>query len=206
MKVVRFDQLIPQILIRIPSGCSSSLILDAIRSCAGSFCSETEIWREELTAQNLVAGQKAYSITPGYTAGIKRVYSANVRSAAEVTAGSKGASLDLDKASFSPRTDIITFDTAPSAVSITNGLVFTVILIPEFKSNEIAAWIIDRWSDGIIAGAVSEICGRPGPTFNQVIWERAAGDYRNAKADAMREAMADFKEGTLQFQPGWRLI
>jgi hypothetical protein len=206
MQVVRYDQLIPKVLVKLPAGYPTILINDALRIAAGVFCADTEIWKERLAAQNLVANQKAYTIDPGYSAGIRRVYQTDIRSAAEVTAGSDGSLVNMDTAVFSPRTNIITFKEAISATSVTGGLVFTVILIPEFNSNEIAEWIVDRWSDAIIAGAVADICGRPGATWSPAVKEQANIDLRNAEADAMRETMAEFKSGSVQFQPGWRLI
>lgn len=195
MQVVRYDQLAPQVLEGIPVSRSIPSIVRTLQTVAGSFCSDTEIWRHDLSAMNAVAGQKTYSMSPGFSAAVKRVYSAKL----------SGFPLDLDKASFSPSTNVLTFDMAPSAVAVTGGLVFTVILTPSFKSNEIAEWIIDRWADGIIAGAIADICTRPGVTFNEKIAAYNSMKYENAKAEAMRELLAEYKDGTIAIGKGWDL-
>jgi hypothetical protein len=144
---------------------------------------------------NAVAGQLSYSMSPGFSASVKRVYTAKL----------SGSLLDLDKASFSPSTNLLTFETAPSAVNVAGGLVFTVVLVPAYKSSEIAEWIIDRWSDGIISGAIAEICSKPGNTFNEKIASYNSMRYENAKAEAMRELLAEYKDGTIAIGKGWDL-
>lgn len=205
MQVVRFDQLLNHVLINLPVSCGEGIIKDALRSAAATLCDECEIWRQELTAVNAVANQKSYTLDPQFSAGIKRVYSVYSRTSTEVTAGDKGTKLSLDDAEWIPSTSTIKWTTAPASVAVTNGLVFTVILVPDFKSNEIAGWVLDRWAPGIIAGAVSDICGRPGPQFNADASARYGAQFQNAKADACRELLAEYKDGSVIIEPGWRL-
>lgn len=154
---------LPQVLPHV-RGCPTSLAINAVRDAAIELCSKSRIWRSTLTAQNIVADQDEYTLSPpSNTTVITPVYvevdEIVIRPMAADTldhiaprwriGGALKAYHMLDattlKLSWTP-------DEA-----VTDGLVVMVSLKPTEDSTQGDDILYDDWKRGIAAGAIGAL-------------------------------------------------
>ena len=122
----------------------SNLVNDALRRVWREFLLESEVWREELTAFDAVEDQATYTLTP--SAGvIKRITWLKYNGSSEA--------MDPD-GYYLDGTNTLTFeeDYIPSE-DITDGIEVEVALEPDVDGTAGSAWILNRWAEGLVAGA-----------------------------------------------------
>lgn len=125
----------------------TNLVLDALRSAWRELLFESEVWREDLDPIDAVAEQATYTLTQ--SAGeIKRIIKVELNGTAVYE---QGYYLD--------GTNTLTFEEnfIPSE-DITDGIEVELALNPEIDQEDGPAWVLNRFSAGIVAGAQMELC------------------------------------------------
>jgi len=159
----------------MPKRPGTNLVMDALRSAWRKLLFESEVWREELTAFDAVEDQSTYTLTP--SAGeIKRIIKVEFNGS-EVS--EEGYYLD--------GTNTLTFeeDYVPTE-DLTDGIEVEVALNPEVDAVDGPAWILNRFSDGIVAGAQMKLYGQSGrPWYDPSQFALTRSDFFTAIGDAV---------------------
>ena len=171
----------PVLMVNDLPGCEPGLILNALKEAGRDFCIQTEAWRVELAAMNVVASQVEYRPTVKQDAAIHRVYSIEIDDVAVnlalVTLNADGRTITLDT-SIEPQE------------SITNGLIVSVVLRPYMSCAGYDEWFLDRYAETIKAGALSKLMLQPKKPWSD---PQRGMDYRmsygNGLALARRETI-----------------
>ncbi len=151
-KIGRYEQLLPFLVSHIPSY-NETLAIFELKRAGSVLCAEAEIWHEHLTAQALTVDVANYTLTPNWEASIQRILDVEINTAAGVTAGTDGSSQQEDLYTFEPPDTLVLGDSIKPRETIASGLVVEVVLVPYLNTSEIADWVINMWSDGILAHA-----------------------------------------------------
>ena len=156
-----FNDILNMILPEVP-GCPSVLATQHIQQAARQFCTDSEAWREELPAIDLVAEDVTYTLTPSYDCEIRRVLKVWIRTEDDVTNGDDGTLLDFDDYEYAPAGSVLTLDdSVEPQEAVTDGLVVEVVLVPYLSTNVdalltqggISATFLNYWAEPIIARA-----------------------------------------------------
>jgi len=186
-------------------GCPAVLFNQHCIQAGRKFCERSRVWRESLTAYNLVSGTKAYTLTPvvgstTYVARIEAVLEVRWNTAAGVTAGTSGNVQNWRTYGFNPNTSVLTFETAPTE-SITSGLDVKAVLVPDLSATDMADWVLNAYSDPILAGAMHTLKKIPNvawtdPAGSQMAYREFVNGVSKAKADIARE----YRDGSIGVQ------
>jgi hypothetical protein len=182
LKIVKYTDLIPRMM-RDLKNYSREATVFALQDSGREFCNRSECWFENLTAIDIVANQQNYTMSFDYPAQIKRIKSVHILSATEVTNGDEGTLIAPNLYSLVlPQTLKFKADHEPRT-AVTGGLVVEVVFTPDMGANEIAEWVVSRWSEGIIGKAMHGLLKVSDP--------RTAAVYLNDFNSKLGEAMAD---------------
>lgn len=162
MKAVRLDQLIPSVVDKLPAAPLKGQVIRALREAAQRFCFETETWKEPLEAIDVVANQLEYELSTTWQAEIKRIHTVYIKTAADVTAGRLGQQHDLSPDTYTPSTGIYRFSSAPSTTAITDGMVITVVLVPNLQTDELPEYLVGLYGSAFVYGAITDMCSHKG--------------------------------------------
>lgn len=154
--VARYDNLLPSF--RLP-GCQNGEILNQLREAGHEFFRRSECWQHTIPSINIVANQKAYTLTPSYHAQIRRIVEVRFNTAAGVAAGDEGTAQDLTVIEFTPP-NTLTLDSKPTE-AVTSGLEVDVKLCPYKYGNELPEELLDLYADAIICGALAKLYDYP---------------------------------------------
>jgi hypothetical protein len=193
--IVRYDQLYPGMAVELP-GVEDRSFLRALRDAGRRFCDRTEIWAWTLDPIDLVEEQLDYTLAHEWQAVIKRVLEVRINSEAGVTAGTKGNAQDESLYEFTPPSTLTLDDSLEPGADLTDGLEADVVLVPNLRCDEIPEYIIERWGEAIMAGAIAELKRQPnrgwtdpdGAGYFQTQWNRGL----NA---ALREGAVGYRVG-----------
>lgn len=208
-KAVRYDQLYAPLIDRLPCACDAETMKRALRTSAIRFCTDSKAWRQVLTPITTVANQLSYTVENKWAADIIKIERVGIRTAAEITADAddEGSEIHYSHYEFVPSSQTLKFSSAPATDAVTDALHVTAILVPQFKSNEIASSLLNLYHEGIIAGAVADICNRPvAPYFNEREARRAGRDFNNAVARAISDVAKKYGNNLHQIQGGYSLL
>jgi len=159
----------------MPKRPGTNLVMDALRSAWRKLLFESEVWREDLAAFDAVEDQSTYTLTP--SAGeIKRIIKVEFNDS-EVYEG--GYYLD--------GTNTLTFEEEYIPTEdLTDGIKVEVALNPEVDAVDGPAWILNRFSDGIVAGAKMELYGQLSrPWYDPSMYVVTRSEFQTAIGDAV---------------------
>lgn len=155
-----YDLLLPEL-----PGCLPSMVDLQLREVAREFCEKTSIWREDLTAIDLVAGQAAYAVASPSVSAMVRVVSLTVADVLlwkdrQVKEGDDEPKYNPSEPPFTLSADLTTLtlatDEVPTA-SLVGGLVITAALKPTAAAANLPDFLRSQWSDAIRAGVLSRL-------------------------------------------------
>jgi len=129
---------------RLPD-CPVNLLNQALQLGSREFCQDTEAFRQELTAMDLVADQKEYTLSAPAGYEISRVFEVRLLTEDEVTDGDEGTVQSTNKYEYDIQTGTLTFYSAPSTEAVTGGLVIEVVLLPLEDGAVLDAEFMRRW-------------------------------------------------------------
>jgi len=146
-------------------GCSPALRLQAIQKTARLFCRDTHGWQEELWPFSLVNEQDEYTLVWEYDAEILRILNVWKLTEAAVTAGTRGDPMSEDLYQLNLDTTkesrtILKF-TDEDRADVEKGLIVSVAFLPHLDATGISCAFLDRWAEGIIAGAMATLLKMP---------------------------------------------
>lgn len=156
LEIVKYDDLIPR-MARDLRGIQSEKfdVGIALRDAGRRFLQESEAWFEKLTAIDLVADQQEYTLSSGgWLAQFKRIKSLHLRTETEVTDGDEGSIVDPMCYRLNLPSTLKFVTGRIPAVSVTGGMVVTVVFVPQMDAKELPEWIVSRWGDAIIGYAL----------------------------------------------------
>lgn len=188
LALVRYDMLLPSFRM---SGCPDSEIKTQLREAGYDFFRRSECWLYTIPSIDIVANQKAYTLSTGLSAQIRRIHAVRINDANNIAAGNKGVAQDLTRIDFVPP-DALTLPDAPLS-SVTDGLEVDVKLCPYRFSDEIPAVLLDLWSDGIIAGTLARLYDYP----KNCPWSNSqkAQEQKDIFSAAINQATVDSDKG-----------
>lgn len=170
MSIVKYSDLLGEVLPHLAGGPSDPMAEAAIRNAAIEFCNQSWIWRYLPDAIDIVAGEGAYDLEPEFGADVAAVLSCAVDGGA-LTAASTD---DLDRmdarwqtlsgsARYYTQTDTASILMVPRPErDIAGGLVIVLALQPRRSAAAFPAWIADQYAESIAAGALSRLMLMPG--------------------------------------------
>lgn len=178
-------------------GCPEALRVQALMDAFGEFCRESEAWREELSAVDLVDGQVDYNLVVPFAAGVHRIEWLKINTEDGVTDGIVPADIDPSLYELTPGDpDVVTLDdTLEPAEDIADALTLKVVLMPEFNSLDIAEWFLNRYWRGIRAKAMALRMIEPDKRWTNAaraqLYER---EYMDLLQDAKAEVTRNYKQ------------
>lgn len=164
----------------------------ALWNAAEKFCRESEAWREELPAIDIVTGQVDYNLVAEWDANIQRLEWVKLNNAAGVAAGIKPDPLDPRYWTMTPADpEYVTLhsDLTPTA-DITGALTVKAILVPSRNSYDVADWFVNRYCSGIVAHAIGSLMREPNKRYTNVA---RAVDYEAEYRDQLLEAKGELR-------------
>lgn len=209
MIAVRLDQLVSSVVDKLPAAPIKGQTIRALREAAKRFCFETEAWKETLAAMSLVANQKLYTLATDWQAEIRRIHSVHTKTAAEVADGvSLGTEWDRANDTYTPATREYRFYSAPSTTAISNGLVFKIVLIPHFQTDELPEWLVSLYGDAFVFGAVEELCSHKGAgeLYDPDTAMRYGKRFNGIKSNVMAEVFRGYQNASPTFHPLYNTI
>jgi len=186
-------------------------IVPAIRESAHLFCDQSKAWHENLTAIDSVADQLEYSLNPAndWTADIIRIQRIGIRTEDEITADADadGTEIHPSRYKYLPASESVKFGTAPATEAVTDALLVKVVFVPRLMCDEIAEWFLNFYQDGIVAGAVSDLCSRPdSATWNEATAGKNGRTFRNEVSRATLDAETNWTNQVHQISGGYNLL
>jgi len=175
MSISALTELEVKVIRDLPERPPSNLVNDALRSAWREFLMESEVWREDLTAFDAVEDQATYTLTPS-SGEINRIIKVELD---ESEIDAEGYYLD--------GTNTLTFeeDYIPTEDS-TDGIEVEVALAPAVDGITGPAWVLNRWSDGLVAGAQAELLRmRQRPWYDPDMYQIRYSDFRTAIGEAV---------------------
>jgi hypothetical protein len=155
----------PYIVPRV-SGAPLSLVHQAVRRVFRDFCRDTEIWRYVVNTLT-VADQAYYAITPPTGTSLWKLLSVEVEET------------PVNCELMEPADEGITFEDAPSTSD--DALEIVVIVLPDMATTSAPGWMLDRFGDGIVSGALGYLLGMADrPWFNAQAAVQELGRFREA--------------------------
>lgn len=136
---VNLTALLPFAFTDLP-GCPEALILQAAFVTLEDFCRETQVWREDLAAINLVAAQTDYAVTCPAHGILERVVSVEVN----------GVAIPQSSWEMVGRTTI-RLKSAPGT-SATGGLAIYAAMLPVLGATTMSAEVFNYWRDALVHG------------------------------------------------------
>jgi hypothetical protein len=201
-----YSDLIPMLLMRLPVAPDTAQMQLALSMAGRELCKRSSVWLEELPALNLVSGTDAYVLDIPYDAVVDKIAKICTRTAAQVTAGEDGGEADIAYVKYDAQTNTLTL-AADANASVTSGLKVWAYLLPNLKSNELPEWIINKYGDGIVAGATWMLCRQGGkPWTNAELAVDAKRDFSDACAAAWTANMDGNRNLSVMAQAGWGFI
>lgn len=184
MAITTFSSLLPGIRTRLPA-CPTTLITQSLALSFREFC-QMSLGHVVTLTMDATADAKTYTLVPTTDHAIHKVWCAQFRTAAQVTATEKGASQDPYGYRFTLPTTV-TFDAAPVTTTVTNGAQFDVALVPQehleaFTNHDFD--FVNRWSIAIQSGALYRLFSIP--------------DREWSDKDAVFPEFARFEDGYLE--------
>ena len=177
MAISALTELLVKVIRDMPRRPDDPLVNDAIRSAWREFLIESEVWREDLAAFDAVEDQAEYTLAP--SAGvINRIIKVKI----------DDSTVDMDPIGYYlAGEDTLTFeeDYVPSEDGTAN-IEVQVALEPDVNGTVGPAWIMNRWSEGLVAGAQARLFKMKGRQwFDAELYQLKQAEFRTAMGDAV---------------------
>lgn len=203
----------------VPKNCLSAIVDREVLNTVRHFCANTQLWREQLTAINIVAATASYNLVS--TGDVCAVIHVEV----DETAIDAVSEADLDardpewRHSTSSRSSYfiakpggtsagdftITLVYTPSE-ALTSGLVVHVAIMPATSATTVEDWIYNLFWEPIANGARARLYGIMGQAWTDINLSRYYdGLYRSQLADAAMERHNTFANKRLMVKQRWWL-
>jgi len=207
VKASRISLLIPSVVDKLPATPLPGQVLRALRDAAQRFCFETECWKEPLPAVDLTANTLTYTISTTWQAEVKRIYAVTLRTAADIAANRPGRDHDFSRDSYDPSTGVYRFYSAPSAIAVTDGLIFTCVLVPNLQTNEVNEWITGLYGTAFIYGAVADMCSHKGagPMYDPQTAALYTSKYNQVKNNVNAEVFRNHMNVSPTIHPAYNM-
>ncbi|MEI6165933.1 MAG: hypothetical protein WCS52_01945 [bacterium] len=207
MKAVRLDQLIPSVTDKLPATPLKGQVIRAIREAAQRFCFETEVWKQPLAAIDIVANQLTYTLAAEWQAEIRRIHSVFIKTDADVAAGRLGKERDCSGDTFTPATSEYRFKSSPSSIAVTDGLVITVVQVPNLQTDEMPEWITGLYGNAFVYGAIADLCTHKGagPMYDADTAKLYNQKYEKIKNAAASEVFRSHMNASPSINPLYNL-
>lgn len=148
-------------------GCLSPTIERMLTRVCRDLLYKSKVWVEDLALMDIVARQTDYSLQVPYNAVIMNISSLKIRNDVTHDFETKDE-YPQPYYTYIPENTLrfVSENFAPQA-SASQAMKISVVLIPEFNNHNIPSWIINRYAEGIIAGAKADLMSSPQkPYFN----------------------------------------
>lgn len=196
MVMARYSDLYEHMVTEVP-GCPEPLMAQHLYEAGRAFMESSRVWEETLPPIDLVASEREYDLAPRWQAEVEVIRQVRVNTAAGVTTGRQGAVVHphdywMERSDTGMFAQLVFAESAEPSVSVTNGLVVQVTLVPSEGKHTLPVWLLQRYYRGIISSACSELMTRDERSeyFNPVRAEWHAKRYRRdlikAKGDRIR--------------------
>lgn len=155
-------------------GVTDEAAVDAIRQAYLRLCQETECWRTELTAQNLVAGEDEYRLNPPFDAAVARVKAVKIVSPAQYAIDLGDSVIPERPASYQCLDDdngtYIKLLNVPDTSMDGYFLRVWCAVVPASNSNmsDADATILQRWGSAVVYAAVSYLASQQGRPWSNM--------------------------------------
>jgi hypothetical protein len=187
-----YESLWPSIMPETP-GAPEALILRVMKDLVIEMCRETEMFKEELAAMDIVANRATYNLVPSWDATIQALDWVKV-------SGQK-----LPEEQYELTQDmILTFRTNwIPATAKTAGLLVKVTLLPNYDHEQIDPVLLNRYHEGIVAGTKGRLMIMPkkkwsDPQLGMLYMQK----FDEVKAQAIRHKFTGQKnQGQLRVRP-----
>lgn len=208
MIAANLKQLIPSLTLKTPN-CGDGVRLRALQESATRFCDQSKAWLQSLTPIDTVASQLEYTVVNPWTADIVSIKRIGIRTAAQITANAndEGTEIPFSWYSFDQQNQKIVFKQSPASTAVTSAILVKAVLVPQFECQEIAAWFLNLYREGIVAGAASDICSNPIQTiYNPNVIRSQRIVFDNQVSKAVADSKRNWTETTLVAGRGYDLI
>jgi hypothetical protein len=161
-----------------------------LRHAAQDFCRKTEIWEYEFATDVTVADQADYTLSPPTNTVVLRIpdYRSDGEAAVQIDGSESTYSYSLDME------NVLTLDPAPTEADL--DLDVWAILLPEEDCTNLDDWLIARWGQAIVDGAVWLLKGMSDePWSDPKGADNAERRYRTNIAAAKRERHTHRRSG-----------
>jgi hypothetical protein len=177
MAITALTELEVKVIRDMPRRPDSNLVNDALRLVWREFLIESEVWREDLAAFDAVQDQATYTLSP--SAGvINRIIKVNI----------DDSTVDMDpKGYYLDGVATLTFeeDYVPSE-SGTANIAVQVALEPDVNGTAGPAWVMNRWSEGLVSGAQARLYAMKGRQwYDPGLFQLRRSDFNTAMGDAV---------------------
>jgi hypothetical protein len=190
--ITAISELLSRITPDLP-GCPSLLITQAMQDVIRDFCINTECWQVAVT-QNLTVSTLAYTLDLG-----DDYDEADIRRIVKVVINESVEPVEVDLYTFDGD-DLLTLDESiePDA-TITDGLVTTVVIVPQLNSNLWEADLLNRYSQAIVYGVFARLMDNDkegwGNPRRALDFKR---EYERQTALARIEMLRKYRTGTVR--------
>jgi len=166
--MVSWRDFIPQVQHAV-AGCPMSSMVNAVREAAIEFCAESKVWTMDSMPTTILAGESSYSLDPPDNADLASVERVRLLGA-DLRPNSTFEWDEKRDESGAPRDYMVTEPlvvhlwptpdaTNPSAMKV------KVALQPSSTSSQGPAFLLARYKEGIVAGALSKLMLIPDKTW-----------------------------------------
>ena len=196
----RFEDFFGYIIPEVGGQCPAALMKQALYSASREFCLRSMVWKETMTAIDLVADQEDYDLKVPWDARIEKIVEVRQNTEAGVDAGNDGANVLGKDFTFQPNESggVLTLRVAPQD-AVTDGLEVDVVYVPHMGKKEdpgrhqLPQWLMNRYGEAITGKAMAELMSMPQRNWSNV--NRAAQhliSYRRGISNARRDLVAGY--------------
>lgn len=186
MAVTDLNTLLPRTAPQL-AGCSDAIQMEALRWAARELCM-AEIWYETLAAITMAidADTATLTVPDGYDADILRVFQITLDDVQQ----------DDSLWTFGPNNDLV----LTAAVAKETSLVAQIVMMPQMTCHEYPDWLVSRFGDGIVAGALWQLKRQFGmkparPWADQAGAQMCEIEFRRAIGRAKKEIWTGRQSG-----------
>ena len=196
MATTAFSDLVPEVVVHAP-GCSEPLAEHYIRLAAIDLCKRSAIWEETLVTVDVDATDFPYTLTPTDAETridrVKEVFFDGLRMTPWSQVEAKDTLTDWRDLEGTPSVYLVNvrneLELVPFATDVTGALDVTMSVVPTWDATGMDSYILERYRDGLVAGAVARLCAIPGQMFtNTEFADHYGGLFRAAVSLATLDA------------------
>jgi hypothetical protein len=205
--MIGVDALFPRVLPYVV-GCSEPMASQAILDSAIRFCDKTDVIREPLDAFPTVSGLASYDIeTPNRQMRVGRILSVTVDNdkifgVFEEDADNLSEIEGKPTAFYTRRTESTLALWLNPIPDNRYSVVINASFTPEINATSLPDDLVNRWYEGVVAGAISQLASLPNMPFsNPALAAQKEMEHLKACGDARRESYYGRIRGGSRIKP-----